>query len=367
MATVLHLITGLDTGGAEGTLTRVVTRLDPRRHRSVVVSMTGPGALGAVLSDAGIEVFCLGMRRGLPDPRGLTRFAGILRQVQPDIVQTWLYHADLVGLVGRLATRARWRLFWNIRCTDMVGFAVLRRMLALSSAIPELVVVNSLAGLRFHQELGYTPRRWVYIPNGCDTAAFRFDNEGRRMLRAQWAISDQKIVIGLPARCDPMKDHDNFLDAAALLAARNCEVNFVLVGPGIDPLNRSLVDAIARRGLNDRVHLLGHRDDMVRVYSAFDIATLTSAYGEGSPNVLIEAMACGLPCAATDCGDAAELLGPNGRIVQRRDPEALVAAWSHLITIGRCGREALGQAARQRAVQLYDLSNLAVQYDAIYS
>src|SRR4029078_8112154 len=103
------------------------------------------------------------------------------------------------------------------------------------------------------------------------------------------------------------------------------------------------------RGLNKRVRLLGHRDDMVRVYSAFDIATLTSAYGEGSPNVLLEAMACGVPCAATDCGDAAELLGPNGRIVQRRDPEALAAAWGHLITIGRCGPGELGPAARRRA------------------
>ena len=367
MATVLHLITGLDAGGAETTLTRVVTQLDPQRHRSVVVSMTGPGALGRVLSDAGIELFSLGMRRGLPDTRGLTRFAAILRQVRPDIVQTWLYHADLLGLVSRLATRARWRLFWNVRCADMVGFAALRRLLAWSSRIPELVVVNSLAGLRFHRELGYAPRRWVYIPNGCDTAAFRFDEKSRRMLRAQWAISEQEVVIGLSARYDPMKDHDNFLDAAALLAARGCEAIFVVVGPGADPVNQSLVDAIARRGLGDRVRLLGHRDDMARVYSAFDIATLTSAYGEGCPNVLIEAMACGLPCAATDCGDAAELLGPNGRIVQRRDPEALAAAWNQLITIGPRGREALGQAARQRAVQLYDLSNLTVQYDAIYS
>jgi glycosyltransferase involved in cell wall biosynthesis len=367
MATVLHLITGLDTGGAEATLTRVVTRLDPFRHRSVVVSMTGPGALGPMLSDAGIELFSLEMRRGLPDMRGLTRFAGVLRQVRPDIVQTWLYHADLVGLLGRFATRARWRLFWNIRCADMAGFAVLRRLLARSSAIPELVVVNSLAGLRFHRQFGYAPRRWVYIPNGCDTAEFRFDAEGRRRLRAHWAISDQNVAIGLPARYDPMKDHDNFLDAAALLATHNREITFIVVGPGADPLNQSLVGAIARRGLGDRVRLLGHRDDMARVYSALDIATLTSAYGEGCPNVLIEAMACGLPCAATDCGDAAELLGPCGRIVQRRDPEALAAAWNHLIAIGRSGREALGQAARQRAVQLYDLSNLALRYDAIYS
>jgi len=367
MATVLHLITGLDAGGAEGTLTRVVTRLDPRRHRSVVVSMTGPGALSPILSEAGIELFSLEMRRGVPDLRGLARFANVLRRIRPDIVQTWLYHADLVGLVGRFATRACWRLFWNVRCADMAGFPVLRRLLAWSSAVPELVVVNSLAGLRFHQELGYAPRRWVHIPSGCDTAEFRFDDKGRRTLRAQLGISDQKIVIGLSARYDPMKDHNNFLDAAALLAARNSEVVFILVGSGTDRLNRSLADAVARRRLNEHVRLLGYRDDMAQVYSAFDIATLTSAYGEGSPNVLIEAMACGVSCAATDCGDAAELLGPNGRIVQRRDPEALAGAWEHLITIGRRGREALGQAARQRAVQLYDLSNLTAQYDALYS
>lgn len=366
MATVLHLITGLETGGAERTLVRVVTRLDMRRHRSVVVSMTGPGALGPVLVESGIELFSLGMRRGSPDPRGFVRFADIVRRVRPDIVQTWLYHADLLGVVGRFATGGRWRLFWNIRCADMTGFAVLRRLLAWSSAIPELVVVNSLAGLRFHQDLGYAPRRWVHIPNGCDTAEFRFDAEGRRILRTQWGIADRQIAIGLAARYDPMKDHNNFLDAAALLSARDCQVVFILVGSGTDRLNRSLADAVARRGLSDRVRLLGPRDNMAPVYSAFDVATLTSAYGEGSPNVLIEAMACGVPCAATDCGDAAELLGPTGQIVPCRDPKALAAAWERLIATGRGGREALGQAARQRTIQLYDLSNIALKYDALY-
>jgi glycosyltransferase involved in cell wall biosynthesis len=171
----------------------------------------------------------------------------------------------------------------------------------------------------------------------------------------------------LAARYDPMKDHDNFLDAAALLGARDRRVVFVLVGSGADRMNRLLREAIARRGLDDRVRLLGRRGDMARVYSAFDIATLTSAYGEGSPNVLIEAMACGVPCAATDCGDAAELLGPTGQTVRCRDPEALAGAWEHLIAIGRHGRAALGQAARQRAIQSYGLSNMMVQYDALYS
>jgi glycosyltransferase involved in cell wall biosynthesis len=367
MATILHLITGLDSAGAERMLVRLAARLDRHRHQSVVVSMTGPGRLGPQLAAAGTTLLSLDMPRGLPDPRGLVRLVHILRRVQPDIVQTWLYHADLLGLVGCRVARASCRLFWNIRCTDMAGSVGLRRLLAWSSRLPEIVVVNSLAGLRFHEAVGYRPRRWAYIPNGCDTAEFRFDVEGRRSLRSEWGITDQSVAIGLPARYHPMKDHENFLAAAALLAEQRPEVVFILAGSGTDCTNEQLAEAVARRGLVGRVRLLGDRSDMARVYSALDITTLSSAYGEGSPNVLVEAMACGRPCIATDCGDAAQLLGPPGLIVPRRDPAALAAAWDRLVAIGPAGRDALGREARRRAVERYDLAAIAARYDALYS
>jgi glycosyltransferase involved in cell wall biosynthesis len=366
MATVVHLITGLETGGAEHMLARLVTRLDPERHRSIVVSLTGLGAVGPMLAQAGISVFSLDIGRGRPDPRGLFRLVRLLRRLRPDILQTWLYHADLLGLLAKPAAPFC-RLFWNIRCTESIEGGLVRRLLAARSQAPDAVVVNSQTGRRFHEAIGYRPRRWEFIPNGCDTGVFCFDPTGRASVRGELGIPDNAVAIGLPARFHPMKDHATFLAAARLLAWRRPEAVFVLAGPGVDHSNRVLRDAIAAQGLAERVRLLGDRRDMASVYSALDIASLSSSFGEGCPNVVAEAMACGLPCAATDCGDAAELIGPAGRVVPVRDPVALAAAWEALCALGADGRRALGAVARWRIVDVYDLDRVTARYDALYS
>jgi glycosyltransferase involved in cell wall biosynthesis len=367
MATILHLITGLDSGGAEQMLARLALRLDRRRHRSVIVNMTGGGGLAQVLRCAGIELFSLEMRRDWPDLRGLARLIGILRRVRPDILQTWLYHADLLGSVAWAAARMPCRLFWNIRCTETLDAGIIRCLLVWLSRTPEIVVVNSLAGKRFHEALGYRPRSWVHIPNGCDTEAFRFDPQGRNRLRNELEITDDMIAIGLPARYHPMKDHDNFLAAAAQLKTLHRRAVFILVGAGADGSNRPLSDAIASHGLSRDVRVLGHHADMAAVYSALDVVTLSSAFGEGCPNVLIEAMSCGVPCVATDCGDAADLLGSHGIIVPTRDPQALAAAWEQLIALGPNGRQRLGSEARQRIFEHYDLNGITARYEALYA
>ena len=366
MATVLHLITGLETGGAEQMLARLVRGLDRERHRSVVVSMTGPGTVGPALASAGIELHTLDMRRRITDLRGVMRLTRVLRRVQPDVLQTWLYHADLLGsLVQRLAPPCA--LFWNIRCTETLHADTVRKLLIWRSTRPDAVIVNSLAGQRFHEQLGYRPRRWEHIPNGYDTSVFRFDGKARVDLRRELGIPDQAIAIGLSARYHPMKDHANFLAAAARLITVRPEAVFLLIGPGVGPSNRALVETIEAHGIAKHVKLLGKRDDMARVYSAFDIAALSSAFGEGFPNVLGEAMSCGVPCVATDCGDAADILGPTGTVVPRRNSEALAEAWSALISIGPEARRSMGAEARERIVRSYNLRAIVGRYDELFS
>jgi glycosyltransferase involved in cell wall biosynthesis len=361
---ILHLITGLDTGGAEGMLTRLVTRTDRSRFRSVVVSMTDTGTLGPVIAGAGIPVEALGIRRGTIDPRGVTRLIRLLRRAQPDIVQTWLYHADLLGLIAARLGYAP-HLAWNIRCSDMAGPSVVRAILSRCSTLPETVVINSFAGRRFHEGIGYHPRRWECIPNGYDTALLRPDETARLRLRAALGIAPSAIVIGMPARYHPMKDHASFL-AAARQMADSPDIVFVLLGSGIEPVNRDLVRAIEVQGLMPRLRLLGERADMHAVYPALDIVTLSSAFGEGFPNVLAEAMACGVPCVATDSGDAAEILGEFGIIVPPRDPQALAEGWRRMIGLGADGRRALGLRARARIVENYDLDQIVSRFEALY-
>lgn len=369
MVTIVHLITGLETGGAERMLARLLRRMDPKRFRSVIVSIGGPGTIGPSLVAAGIEVISLRMRRKMPHPFALLRLARTLRDLRPDVLQTWLYHADLFGLLMKRPGQVP-HVIWNLRCSDIAlspAAAAVRRVLSWCSPLTDGVIVNSRAGRRFHESIGYRAARWEVIPNGFDTAEYAPDPQARGRIRADLGIGEDAAVIGMPARHHPMKDHATFLAAAANLAAGYPEICFVLVGPGIEPTNAALAKSIAAAGLADRIRLLGERHDMPAVYAAFDIATLSSAWGEGFPNVLGEAMACGVPCVATNCGDACDLIGDAGLVVARRDPDGLAAAWRALIEIGTEGRRALGVKARARIAGEYDLGIIAGRYEALYA
>jgi glycosyltransferase involved in cell wall biosynthesis len=362
--TILHLITGLEIGGAEGALERLVADMDRTRFAAVAVSMTDAGKVGRRIEAAGIPLETLGIRRGRADPRGLSRLLRIVRRRRPAIVQTWLYHADLLGLVARLFGHAP-RLVWNLRCTQSVGTGAVRSLLRRFSWLPRAVVVNARAVQEFHEHLGYRPRRWEYIPNGFDTDALRPDPAPGRRLRATLGIDERAVVIGMPARWHPMKDHATFFSAAARLATQP-DLVLVLAGAGLDEANPELAQTIAKSGKLPPVKLLGERRDMPALYRCFDIATLSSAFGEGFPNVLGEAMACGVPCVATDSGDTAEILGPTGEVVSPRDPAALAAAWGRLLAEGPEARRARGEAARARIVERYRLATMVRRYEAFY-
>jgi glycosyltransferase involved in cell wall biosynthesis len=362
---IVHLITGLAAGGAERMLWRLAVGSDRGRFRSIVVSMIPGGLVEDLLKSAGIEVVTLGMPRGLPDPRGLARLVGLLRATRPHVLQTWLYHADLLGIAAHALERSP-RLLWNIRCTDAVGPPPLLRVLRYSSRLPDGVVVNSAAGQRFHEALGYRPKRWYYIPNGFDTRELRPDPAARHRLRRELGIGEETIVIGMAARFHPMKDHPSFLRAAAELARTRADVVFVLAGTGMTPDNRELARSIADLGLGARIRLLGERPDIAAVYPAFDIATLSSAFGEGCPNALGEAMSCGIPCVTTDSGDSAQLVGDTGIVVPRRDPARLAAAWEELAA-KPAERRALGRRARARIERDYAVETIIERYQALYS
>jgi len=364
---VVHLITGLEAGGAERMLTRVATGSDRDRFASLVISMTAGGPIEGILRRAGIRVETLGMPRGRADPRGILRLLRILREWRPHLLQTWLYHADLFGLSVRLLGHAP-RLLWNIRCTESVGAATLSRVLGRCSAMPDGAVVNSLAGQRFHElRLGYHPKRWEYIPNGFDTREFRPSERARCRLSGELGIVKTTTVIGMAARYHPMKDHANFLAAAARLAQRRDDVVFVLAGAGITPDNRALISAVGKHGLLQRVRLLGERSEISAVYPGFDLATLSSAFGEGCPNTLGEAMACGVPCVATDSGDSSQLLGDTGLVVRPRDPEALAMAWEWFVKMASAERREFGRRARERIVRDYDIDVIIRRYEALYA
>jgi glycosyltransferase involved in cell wall biosynthesis len=210
-----------------------------------------------------------------------------------------------------------------------------------------------------------SPDRFVVIPNGFDTRTFRPDVEARLALRQELRLNPDALLIGLAARFDPTKDHDNFLRAAAILAHAFPNVGFVLCGANIDAHNVALVQQIASLGLTQRCYLLGRRPDMPGIHAAMDLAT-SSSLSEAFPLAIGEAMACGVPCVATDVGDSALIVGPTGRIVPPREPAALAAAWSGLLAAGPTARQRLGRDARRRIEDMFELGTITRRYEALY-
>lgn len=369
MIRICHVITDLNTGGAERMLVNVVTRLDRARFSNEVISLIEPGIMAGELRAAGIPIISLNMRRGRPSLSGLLALVRSLRQSRPAIVQSWLYHADLA------ATLASWfvpaaSLVWNLRCSDIPNQSGAERLdwivrlLARMATRPQAVVVNSEKGMAFHRAIGYRPRRWELIPNGVDTARFRPRPELRPEIRRKIGIAVDATVIGLVARDHPMKDVETFLRAANRFAEICKNAHFVMCGQGLDQRNGDISKKIAGLGLQDRVSLLGARGDMENMYPAFDALALSSAYGEGFPNVLIEAMACGIPCVATDVGDSRAIVTDAGVVVPPRDPGALVRGWSTVTDAAQS--EQFGAHARARAVDQYSIDRVCLLYERLY-
>jgi glycosyltransferase involved in cell wall biosynthesis len=365
---VCHLITDLDTGGAERSLVNLVTAMDRDRFDCDVVTLIEPGPMAQPLLDAGIPITSLGMRRGRPSLGAVWSLVRHLRATKPVILQTWLYHADLVGTAAALFARPKF-LVWNVRCTDITQADTekpirwLVRALALLSGRPDAIVVNSHSGQSDHKSIGYRPKRWVNIPNGVDLERFRPRPEEQAALRTRLRLDPNAITIGMVARDHPMKDVDTFLSAASVIRKSCADVQFVLCGDGFVADNAVLTTTIAKLGLDRRVFRLGRRTDMEMIYPALDILTLCSIYGEGFPNVLCEAMACGVPCVATDIGDSAEIIGDCGAIVPMRNPDSLAQGWQTLLERGLRGLSGL---ARSRMEGRYGLDRMRAQYQSLY-
>ena len=366
---ILHVISGLQVGGAEHMLTRLLERVGGRFEHAVLC-LTESSPLGERITRRGIPVVSLQLRRDRPNLGGLVRGLRSVHGFRPDLIESWLYHSDLFAVVARaLAPRAR--LVWNLRCSDMDldryawSTRLLPTLLSRLSRVPDTVIVNSEAGRRAHVDQGYRPRRWALIPNGFDLGRLVADRAARERVRGELGVGPEEMLIGLAARFDPMKDHETFCAAVALVDA-GLPLRFVLVGRGTEPSNAALRSVIERYGVAARIACMGERLDLTDLFSALDAVTLSSAFGEGFPNVIGEAMAFQLPCVTTDVGDAAEIVGDTGIVVARRNPRQLSEAWLRLLWLGAAERAALGRRARERIAAHYSLDGVVDRYETLY-
>jgi len=373
MTKVMHIITTLGPAGAEIMLSRMISGMDRTRFENEVVSLTGILDLAEKMRGMGAGVRTLNMKTSAPNPLLVMRLAQWIRESKPDVIHTWMYHANLVGvLAARLAGNVP--VVWGIhnsaldpRINKRRTMLVNRVCAFLSRRFPARIVCCSEASLRIHGSLGYSGEKMVVIPNGFDLEKIKPDPDARASVRQELGIPLDAPLIGIAARFHPQKDHRNFVRAAARLHKQMSDIHFLLCGLDITWQNSQLAGWIETAGIRDCCHLLGVRQDMTRLFAGMDIATTASLGGEAFPLVIGEAMACGAPCVVTDVGDCALIVGETGTVVAPGDPEALAEAWRSLIEAGPRVRHRLGIAARRRVQQHFALPVIVERYQTIYS
>lgn len=362
----IHVITSLSVGGAEKALFRLLTNMMP--EEVMVISLTSKGKVGVQLEEHGFQVRVLGLNfYNLPTV--FYKLYYLIKNYQPDIVQSWLYHADLIGgLAAKLAGVKN--IIWNIRTTELRKSAfvtsVIRKICArLSFFIPVKIVVVAHRSRLKHIQLGYNASIMEVIPNGFITQQYAITNEEVAAFKDRLGIKDFELVIGCVGRLSQVKGQDIFIDAANKVLETIPTIRFLMIGRGIEVSNHELISLFKNNEILSRFIFLGERSDISLCLKSMDIFCLPSR-SEGFPNVLGEAMLAGVPCVSTDVGDAAILGGKEVPLVDINNSQSLA---DELILMARKSaqeRIVIGKGLRERIVDQYSVKKMVIDYQKLY-
>jgi glycosyltransferase involved in cell wall biosynthesis len=366
---IVHIITGLGDGGAEHVLFKICKYDNDNNH--MVISLKGPGKYYSLLKKIGIKVYCLNIK--LYSIHKIIFLIKILRSLKPDIVQTWLVHADFLGgIAARLAGIKN--ILWNVRYSNIeIGKAKLTTILIikilsmLSYKVPKIIITVSKKAKKIYEISGYNKKIFKFIPNGYDFSILKVNKVEKINFKKKINIKKKLILIGSVARYDPQKDHYNLLNALSIVKSKNINFLCVLVGSNINLNNINLVSEIKRLGLSKHVKLFGQTNNISQVMNGLDLHLLSSSYGEGFPNVVAESMACGTPCVVTNVGDTAFVVGKTGWVVPPKNSIKLARAIEKAIyEIGTTKWNKRCMSARLRIKEKFSISKMITLYNKVW-
>lgn len=362
MKHIVHIIPTLERGGAEQTLVRLITHTNPSLiQHSIICLIDGGPLLEEIRPYLKHCVIMTGY------PWRSYKIIKHLKQWKPDVVQTWMYHPNVLGGIAAKISKIK-KIFWNIRITKLKwayhsfnSFLFYFLGFLFSYFIPNKIVYCSESGIKFHEGKGYCKNKSVFIPNGLDTKDFITTPNQKISLDKKLKLGKHTFVIGMLARFHPQKDFETFFKAADLFSIKHPHTKFVLAGHHLTEDNPDLLSLIPP-AIRQNVILLGNHSNVKEVFACLDLFTLASM-AEGFPNVVAEAMASGIPAVASDVGDAALIIGNTGWIVPPRDPAALEAAWEEAL---KSKLQSQGTAARKRIEQTFSLQKMIDAYTNLY-
>ncbi len=353
-------------------LYKLLSGIDRNIFTSEVISLTDIGAIGDEIESLNVPVRALGMPRGIPNPLMVLKLVGWLKRSNPDVIQTWMYHADLLGglaakMIGGIP------VIWGIHHSNLdpqynKRLTILTSKLCskLSRHLPQRIVCVSPGARKVHEQIGYAADKMAVVPNGIDTSVFKPDKDCNLSVCRELGLAENTILIGMIARFNPQKDHLNFIKAAAKLHNDlPTNTHYLLCGHGIAWDNEILTSWIESAGLRHCFSLLGVRGDVPRLTASLNIATLSS-FGESFSLTLGEAMSCGVPCVTTDIEGPVDLLGGHGWVVPVNDAGALYNAWTEILNFPKKMMEQRLKQARGRIQQHFSLGRMVAEYQNLY-
>lgn len=365
---IIYVINSLDVGGAEMALKKLILNL-PDGVKAKVITLKSEGKIADDLRLAGIDVFCLNVKNIMYFPKAILQLNKIIRDEKPDIIQSWLYHSDLVAsFAGKLSGVQN--IIWGVRTTELKKGShitvVIRKILAwLSYWVPTKIVVVAKKAKKKHIEIGYDASKMEVIPNGFDIEAFRVAPSDVSLFKKDIGISKNDFVIGCVGRLSQDKGQDVFIAAAELVLKQFPSIKFLMVGRDLELSNAQVTGWIAKTSYPDNFVLVGERSDVAVCLKAMDIFCLPSR-SEGFPNVLGEAMLAGVPCVSTDAGDAAVLGGMDVPIAEVDNSIDLANKLIGLLEKTVEERNELGRALSQRIVEKYSVDKMVSRYIDLY-
>lgn len=372
MLTIVHIINGLESGGAETTMFNLCTYDKNNKH--IVISLVDEGRYFKLLQEHQIEVYCLDLKgKGWLIAKFYKLFK-LLKTIKPDVVQTWMYHSDLIGgVVARLAGVKK--VFWGIRNSILTSklskrstIVVSRICSVLSYVVPFKIICCADKALTVHAELGYCRSKLHVINNGYVLSKFSQNPALASDFLAEIKHSEAEVLFGCVGRFDPNKDHRNLLEALKIVQQQGIVFRCCLVGNQMTSDNSQLMGWISDNGLEQQIILSGLRSDIPAIMNALDIHVLSSV-AEAFPNVLCEAMACGTPCVSTDVGDAAIIIADTGWVVPPGDAvslaHAIISAISERSNV--VGWQKRRAACRDRIVNNFSVDKMVAAYQRSWS
>ncbi|MGI2100257.1 glycosyltransferase family 4 protein [Shewanella oncorhynchi] len=372
MKKILHIITGLSDGGAEAVLYRLCDFDRDSEH--VVISLMDKGKYGPLLEEIGVKVYCLNMPAGSIHLMALVKLYKLLRQLKPNAVQTWMYHADLIGgIISRLA-RVK-NVVWGVHHTTLVrgesklSTIIIAKLNALiSSFIPRRIIYCAEKSRQVQESIGFYSKIGNVVPNGYNIDDFMPNFTKGMSFRQEIELANDKFLIGHVGRFHSFKDYPNLTQSIGLLSDSKDRVKVALVGNDLTDGNDVLKRLINENTCGECILLLGRRQDIPSVMNGFDLFILSSS-SEAFPNVLNEAMACSTPCVTTDVGDAAVIVGETGWVVPPKDPQALAKAIFEAMDEKQHNPQvwqARKQACRKRIVDNFSIEKMVAGYHQVW-